>query len=73
MMKFFESLPAVSTVYPKEVSDTSMVFALLPRSSLTAVETALVAQNWLRRTSPPVSEMSGSLSRNADLALEFGR
>lgn len=74
MMNFFDSLPAVSTVYPKEVSDTSMVFALLPRSSLTAVESALVSQNWLRRTTPPVlSDETVSLSRNADLALEFGR
>ena len=73
MMNFFDSLPAVSTVYPKEVSDTSMVFALLPRSSLTAVESALVSQSWLRRTTPPVSDETGSLSRNADLALEIGR
>ena len=73
MMNFFDSLPAVSTVYPKEVSDTSVVFALLPRSSLTAVESALVSQNWLRRSTPPVSDVTGSLSRSADLALEFGR
>lgn len=73
MMKFFDNLPAVSTVYPKEVSDTAIVFALLPRSSLTAVESAVVSQDWLRRTAPPVSDVDGSLSRNADLALEFGR
>ncbi|MGQ7845335.1 DUF2066 domain-containing protein [Granulosicoccus sp. 3-233] len=73
MMRFLEELPSVSTVYPKEISDTSMVFAVLPRSALTDVESALVTQNWLRRTAPPVSDRPDSLSQNADLALEFGR
>ncbi|WP_157736364.1 DUF2066 domain-containing protein [Granulosicoccus antarcticus] len=73
MMKFFEALPEVRTVYPKEVSDTSVVFALLPRSSLPAVESAVVSQSWLRRTAPPVTDVPDSLSRNADLVLEFGR
>lgn len=73
MMKFLEELPSVSTVYPKEISDTSMVFAVLPRSALSDLESALVTQDWLRRTAPPVSDRPGSLSQNADLALEFGR
>ena len=73
MMKFLEELPSVSTVYPKEINDTSMVFAVLPRSALSDVESALVTQDWLRRTAPPVSNQPGSLSQNADLALEFGR
>lgn len=73
MMKFLEELPSVSTVYPKEINDTSMVFAVLPRSALIDVESALVTRDWLRRSAPPVSDRPGSLSQNADLALEFGR
>lgn len=73
MMKFFQDLPSVSTVYPKEISNTSMIFAVLPRSALTDVESALVTRDWLRRTAPPVGERPDSLSQNADLALEFGR
>ncbi|NND90276.1 MAG: DUF2066 domain-containing protein [Granulosicoccus sp.] len=73
MMKFFESLSSVGTVYPKEVNDSAMVFAVLPRSALNEIETAAVRQNWLRRTVPPITEVPGSLSSNADLALEFGR
>lgn len=73
MMDFFSELPSVSTVYPKEINNTSMVFAVLPRSALTDVESALVTRDWLRRTAPPVDERPGSLSQNADLALEYGR
>lgn len=73
MMRFFESLPSVSTVYPKEISPTATVFAVLPRSSLIEIESALVSRDWLRRTAPPVNERPGSLSQSADLALEYGR
>ena len=73
MMKFLEGIPSVSTVYPKEISDTSILFAVLPRSALMGVESALVTQDWLRRTAPPVSDRPDSPSRTADLALEFGR
>lgn len=73
VMNFLESQPSVSTVYPKEVSDTAMVFAVLPRSALSEIEAALLDLSWLRRTSPPTTAVSGSLSRNADLALEYAR
>ena len=73
VMNFLESQPSVSTVYPKEVSDTAMVFALLPRSALSQIEAALVDLPWLRRTAVPAVTISGSLSRNADLALEYSR
>jgi len=73
VMNFLESQPSVSTVYPKEISDTAMVFAILPRSALSEIEAALFDQSWLRRTTAPATTVSGSLSRNADLALEYGR
>lgn len=73
VMSFFENIPTVSTVYPKQVTDTSMVFAVLPRNSLGDIDTAVSGQSWLRRTAPPVLEQPASLSRNADLALDYGR
>ncbi len=73
LMAFMESVPAVGTVYPKEISDTAMVFAVLPRGALRDIESAVVSQAWLNRTSPPFSDANGSLARDADLALEFAR
>jgi len=73
LMNFMESVPTVGTVYPKEISDTSIVFAVMPRSALRDIENAATTQNWLSRTAPPMSESYGSLSGNADLALEVGR
>lgn len=72
MMNFFQSLPAVSTVYPKEVTDTSVVFAVLPRSALNDIDSALASQSRLRRTAPPVTNRADALSRRVDLSLEFG-
>ncbi len=73
LMNFMESVPSVGTVYPKEIADTSMVLAVMPRSALRDIENAAVSQNWLRRTAPPLNELSGRLGGNADLALEMGR
>jgi len=73
LMNFMASVPTVGTVYPKEISDTSIVFAVLPRSALRDIENAATTLNWLSRTAPPRSESYGSLPGNADLALEVGR
>lgn len=73
VMNFLESQPSVGTVYPKEISDTAMVFAVLPRSALADIEAALFNLPWLRRSAPPTTTVSGSLGRNADLALEYAR
>lgn len=73
LMAFMESVPAVGTVYPKEINDTAMVFAILPRGALRDIESAVVSQAWLNRTSPPYGDANGSLARNVDLALEFAR
>ncbi len=73
VINFLEQLPSVSTVYPKEVNEGSMVFAVLPRSALSEIDAALVSQNWLRRTTPTSLSASGSLVRNADLALEYAQ
>ncbi len=73
MMSFFTALDAVSTVYPKEVQPTSMVFSVVPRSALVDIESALFDVPWLQRTAPPLQNDPGSLVRNADLALEYTR
>lgn len=57
-VKFFEGLPGVSTVYPKEVMQTSMVFAVLPRSAMTNIEAALAGHSWLSRSVLPVASQS---------------
>lgn len=73
MMRFLESQPSVSTVYPKEISETSMVFSVVPRSALIDIESAIQGVPWLRRSAPPVTTVSNSLVRNVDVALEYSR
>jgi len=73
LIRFFEAVPNVGTVYPKEVGDTSMTFAVLPRSALRDVENAMPSQRWLRRSAPTLVEDAGGLAQNADLALEIDR
>jgi hypothetical protein len=74
VINFLQDQPAVSTVYPKEVSDTAIVFSIVPRSALTDISAAAANAPWLRRSAPPVvSPVDNSVARNADLALEFNR
>ncbi|MCK5919354.1 MAG: hypothetical protein KAG66_00330, partial [Methylococcales bacterium] len=73
VMRFIESIDSVATVYPKEVTDSSMVFAVLPRSAITDVRAATGKTNWLRQTAPPASAVNSQLARNAELALDYLR
>lgn len=72
VIEFLEAVPNVGTVYPKEVGDTTMVFAILPRSALRDIEIATESQNWIRRTAPTLGASTG-LGASADLALELNR
>jgi len=72
-MRFFEGVDAVSTVYPKEVGTSGMVFSVIPRSALVDIESALFDTNWLQRSTLPLSNDPGSLVRSADLAVEYRR
>lgn len=71
IMNFLQEVPGVSTVYPKEINSTSMVFSVVPRNALSGIESALFDAPWLRRTAPPVSTDRSSLLGNVDLALDF--
>lgn len=73
MMKFFQELPTVSTVYAKEIQQTSIVFSVVPRSALNEIESAVFNAAWLQRSSVPVGNQPNSLARNADLAIEYDR
>lgn len=73
MMRFFEGVDAVGTVYAKEVQPSSMVFSIVPRSALVDIESALFDVTWLQRSAPPVDSDPTSLLRNVDLAIEYGR
>lgn len=74
VINFLQEQPAVSTVYPKEISDTAIVFSIVPRSALSDISAAAANAPWLRRSAPPVvAPVDNSLARNADLALEYNR
>ena len=72
LMRFLEAVPNVATVYPKEIRDTTMVFAVLPRAALRDIENATAQQGWIRRTVPSMGGW-GELADSADLALELDR
>jgi hypothetical protein len=73
VLRFFEAVPNVATVYPKEIGATTMVFAVLPRAALRDIENATAAQSWIRRTLPSAGNIDGGLAGSADLALELDR
>ncbi|MFK7995755.1 MAG: DUF2066 domain-containing protein [Granulosicoccus sp.] len=73
MMKFFDSIQAIGTVYPKEVKTTSMVFSVVPRSALVDIESALFDVSWLQRSALPLTNDPNSLARSADMAIEYSR
>jgi hypothetical protein len=73
LIRFFEDVPNVATVYPKEIGETTMVFAILPRAALRDIENASAAQSWIRRTIPSSGGVTGGLAGSADLALELSR
>ena len=73
IMRFFESIDAVATVYPKEVQPSSMVFSVIPRSALVDIESVLFDVSWLQRTTQPFNNDINSLARNVDLSITFSR
>lgn len=71
VMRFFEEIPAVGTVYPKEIGQTTMVIAVVPRAALRDIENAAAGQNWIKRTLPSLGDGNSGLAASADLALEL--
>lgn len=73
VIRFLEAVPNVGTVYPKEIGQTTMVFAVLPREALRDIESATSSLSWIRRTIPSMGGVGGGLAGSADLALELDR
>ncbi|MBX2884660.1 MAG: DUF2066 domain-containing protein [Granulosicoccus sp.] len=77
LMNFLQGQSAVSTVYPKEITETSVLFSVVPRSAIAQISAASANESWLIQSVAPVSGPSSNLSdspaRNADLTLELNR
>lgn len=73
MIRFFESVGTVSTVYPKEVQASSMVFAVVPRSALLDIESSVGNTTWLQQTTAPIDYSADTLARSVDLAIRYER
>lgn len=73
IMRFFQGVNAVGTVYAKEVQANSMVFSIIPRSALVDIESAIFDVTWLQRSAPPMAGGPASLLSNVDLAIEYAR
>ena len=73
MMRFFESINSVGTVYPKEIQDNSVVFSVVPRSALANIESAVFNTSWLQRSAAPLTDDINSQIPNADLSVQHSR
>ena len=73
VMRFLSDLDAVQRVYPKEVSENGVIFAVLPRTAATAVGRAAESISWLRASAPPVAASASSLGRDIEFALDYLR
>ncbi|MEE9321058.1 MAG: DUF2066 domain-containing protein [Granulosicoccus sp.] len=73
IMNFLTGIPSVETVYPKEIREGGMVFAVLPRGALIDIASAVADQTWLRRASVSADQQGSLLVRNAELSLDYLR
>lgn len=73
VLGLLEGLPTVASVYPKEASGSTMVFAVLPRGAIGDVASASASTAWLRRIAAPLDDESSELARNAELSFDVVR
>ncbi len=73
VLSFLDGIEAVETVYPKEVLNNGMVFAVLPRNAVNAVSTAAGLAGWLQQTVSPAAAGGSGFAGNFSLSLEYLR
>ena len=73
VLNFLDSIDDIETVYPKEVLSGGMVFAVLPRSAISAVSAAAATRNWLQQAVSPASAGASQFAGNLSLTLEYVR
>jgi len=73
VMAFITSVESVSVAYPKEVLDSGVVFAILPRSAVPSVASAASTQDWIRQAAIPSSANESRFAEAIRVSLEYLR
>lgn len=73
VMQLLSSVDGVSAVYPKEVLGGGMVFAILPRSALPLVQSAIRTHDWLRQAATPSSANESRFAGGISVSFEYLR
>lgn len=73
VMTFLTSIDGVSAAYPKEVLSGGVLFAILPRSSVSAVTNAAASRDWLRQSATPSSANDSRFAGSISTAFEYLR
>lgn len=73
VIAWLSSLEGVDSVYPKEVLDNGMVFAVLPRSIVSSVSAAASNNQWLRAAAMPSSAKESPFAAGVVASFEYLR
>lgn len=73
VMQLLTSIDGVSAAYPKEVLGGGMVFAILPRSALPRVSSAISTRDWLRQAATPSSANDSRFAGGISASYEYLR
>lgn len=73
VMQLLTSIDGVTVAYPKEVLGGGMVFAILPRSALPLVSSAVSTRDWLRQAATPSSANESRFAGGISVSFEYLR
>ncbi len=73
VMAWFNAIPDVRTVYPKEILTNGMVFAITPRIAISAVSAAASTRTWLRQSATPTALSESRFAQDVVLNFEYNR
>lgn len=73
VMTLLSSLDGVTAVYPKEVLSGGMVFAIVPRSAMSAVASAASTRDWFRQAAMPSSANESRFVSGISASFEYLR
>ena len=73
VMAFLTSLDSVSVAYPKEVLDSGVVFAILPRSAVPTIASAANSADWIRQAATPSSANESQFAGAISASFEYLR
>lgn len=73
LSRLLAEVPGVANSWPRELSGNVAVFAVVPRSALSAVSTALDRSGWLRRGVASADATQSAIARSVELVYDVVR